>query len=208
MLPHALLYARFLARQFSRSRFNIAGAAPLALCSTMALWHRRLVLPPAGNFSPRKSSQNAPGAAAPGLPLGCAACIPRGGISQAVTLHRAVPPHTASPFPASRGSVESASRCGYRTFLKGRTDCPGTWDGCRTRQLFARFSDFHRRGAHRASVPRSGLCGRHGGCVRPLFPQNFRRRRRGGYQPPACKAALPAGCHKTQAVPGGGCGPM
>ena len=33
---------------------------------TRALWQRRLVLPPAGDFSPRKSPQNAPGAAAPG----------------------------------------------------------------------------------------------------------------------------------------------
>ena len=127
MLPHALLYARFLARQFSRSRFNIAGAAPLALCSTMALWHRRLVLPPAGNFSPRKSSQNAPGAAAPGPPLGPAACIPRSGISWAAKLHRAVPSHTAHPFPASRGPVESAGHYGYRGFHSGRPLCLGMW---------------------------------------------------------------------------------
>ena len=78
---------------------------------------RGLVLPPAGHFSPRKSAENAPGAAAPGLPWGCAACIPRRGISQAVAVHRAVPFHTASPFPASRGPVESDSRYGYRGFL-------------------------------------------------------------------------------------------
>ena len=83
----------------------------------------RARLPPAGNFSPQKSSQNAPGAAAPGPPLGPAACIPRKGISQAAALHLAVPSHTAYPFPASRGPVESAGRYGYSTFLKGRTDC-------------------------------------------------------------------------------------
>ena len=127
MLPHALSCARFLARQFSRSRFNIAGAAPLALRSTMALWHRRLVLPPAGNFSPRKSSQNAPGAAAPGPPWGCAACIPRRGIARAVTLHWAVPSHTAHPFPASRGPVETAGHYGYRGFHSGRPLCLGMW---------------------------------------------------------------------------------
>ena len=77
----------------------------------------RLVLPPAGSFSPQKSSQNAPGAAAPGPPSGCAACIPRKGITRAVTLHRAVPSHTVCPFPAPRGPVESDNRYGYRTFL-------------------------------------------------------------------------------------------
>ena len=69
-----------------------------------------------GHFSPRKSAENTPGAVAPGLPWGCAACIPRKGIAQAVTLHRAVPPHTACPFPASRGPVESDNRYSYRTF--------------------------------------------------------------------------------------------
>ena len=83
-------------------------------------------LPPAGHFSPRKSAENAPGAAAPGPPLGCAACIPGRGIAQAVTLHRAVPFHTTRPFPASRGPVESGNRYGYCGFHKGRMDCPGT----------------------------------------------------------------------------------
>ena len=114
-------------------------------------------LPPAGHFSPRKSAENAPGAAAPGLPWGPAACIPRKGISQAVTLHRAVLSHTACPFPASRGPVESDSRYGYRTFLKGRTDCHRTWGRHCTRQFFAEFPYWGRRGAHCTSVPRSGL---------------------------------------------------
>ena len=72
--------------------------------------------PPAGDFSPRKSPQNAPGAAAPGPLLGPAACIPRRGIARAVTLHRVVTFHTACPFPASRGPVESDGRYGYRGF--------------------------------------------------------------------------------------------
>ena len=110
--------------------------------------------PPAGNFSPQKSSQNAPGAAAPGPPWGPAACIPRKGISWAVTLHRAVPPHTAHPFPASRDPVESASRYGYSGFLKGRTHCPGTGGSNCTQLYFAQSLHFRRRGAHRASVPR------------------------------------------------------
>ncbi len=38
---------------------------------------RGLVLPPAGHFSPRKSAENAPGAAAPGLPLGLRGVHPR-----------------------------------------------------------------------------------------------------------------------------------
>ena len=111
-------------------------------------------LPPAGNFSPQKSSQNAPGAAAPGPPWGPAACIPRKGISWAVTLHRAVPPHTAHPFPASRDPVESASRYGYSGFLKGRTHCLGTGGSNCTQLYFAQSLHFRRRGAHRASVPR------------------------------------------------------
>ncbi len=86
----------------------------------------RACLPPAGHFSPRKSAENAPGAAAPGPPLGRAACIPGRGIAQAVTLHRAVPFHTTRPFPASRGPVESGNRYGYCGFHKGRMDCPGT----------------------------------------------------------------------------------
>ena len=86
----------------------------------------RACLPPAGHFSPRKSAENAPGAAAPGPPLGRAACIPGRGITQAVTLHRAVPFHTTRPFPASRGPVESGNRYGYCGFHKGRMDCPGT----------------------------------------------------------------------------------
>ena len=90
-------------------------AAPMR--SMKALWRRRLGLPPAGDFSPQKSPQNAPGAAAPGPPWGCAACIPGSGIAQAAAVLRAVPPHTACPFPASRGPVESDGRYGYRTFL-------------------------------------------------------------------------------------------
>ena len=100
----------------------------------------RPYLPPAGNFSPQKSSQNAPGAAAPGLPWGCAACIPRKGIARAVTLHRAVPSHTACPFSAPRGPVKSDGRYGYRGFLKGRTDCLGTEGGLCTRQFLRNFS--------------------------------------------------------------------
>ena len=42
---------------------------------------RQACLPLAGNFSPRKSSQNAPGAAATGLPWGCAAYISGSGIA-------------------------------------------------------------------------------------------------------------------------------
>ena len=43
------------------------------------------------------------------------------------------------PIRASRGPVESDSRYGYRGLLKGRTQCPGTWGGCCTRQLIGRF---------------------------------------------------------------------
>ena len=84
-------------------------------------------LPPAGGFSPRKSPQNAPGAAAPGPLWGPAACIPRKGSSWAVTIHQTVPSHTASPFPASRGPVESAGHYGYRGFHSGRPLCLGMW---------------------------------------------------------------------------------
>ena len=107
--------ARCAPLRWNRSPDAFGGGAPAALPC----------LPPAGDFSPQKSPQNAPGAAAPGLPWGSAACIPRNGIARAVTLHRAVPPHTAHPFPASRGPVESEGRYGYRTFHSGRTDCPG-----------------------------------------------------------------------------------
>ena len=92
---------------------------------TRALRQRRLVLPPAGHFSPRKSAENAPGAAAPGLPWGCAACIPGRGIAQTVAVHRAIPSAATYPFKASRGPVESQDRYGYTTFLKGRTGCLG-----------------------------------------------------------------------------------
>ena len=77
----------------------------------------RARLPPAGDFSRGEEFPKRAGAAAPGPPLGPAACIPRSGITQAAALHLAVPSHTAHPFPASRGPVESTSRYGYRTFL-------------------------------------------------------------------------------------------
>ena len=88
-----------------------------------------------GTFHRRKVPKTRRGLRPP-VPLRApAACIPGSGIARAAALHRAVPPHTASPFPASRGPVESASRCGYRTFLKGRTNCSGTRGGHCTRQL-------------------------------------------------------------------------
>ena len=88
-----------------------------------------------GTFHRRKVPKTRRGLRPP-VPLRApAACIPGSGIARAAALHRAVPSHTASPFPASRGPVESASRCGYRTFLKGRTNCPRTRGGHCTRQL-------------------------------------------------------------------------
>ena len=108
-------------------------AAPIR--SAKAYWRCWFVCLRRGTFRAVRSSQNAPGAAAPGPPLGPAACIPRSGISWAAKLHRAVPFHTACPFPASRGPVESEGRYGYRTFLKGRTYCPRTKAKSCTRQL-------------------------------------------------------------------------
>ena len=115
-----------LSWRVQRLRETICIAAPKAplercpgrqVCSAKALWSCVLMLPPAGNFSPQKSSQNAPGAAAPGPPLGCAACIPGSGIARAAALHRAVPSAAPCPFKASRGTVKSQGRYGYAAIL-------------------------------------------------------------------------------------------
>ena len=94
----------------------------------------------------------------PRTPFGSAAYIPRGGISQAVTIHRAIPSHTTCPFPASRGPGESDNRYGYRTFLKGRTNCPGTGGRCCTRQLLRTNITVHAVGAA-ISRPPSNVIG-------------------------------------------------
>ena len=105
-----------------------------------AFWRCGLTLPPAGDFSRGEEFPKRAGGCGPRTPLGCAACIPRRDISQAVTLHRAIPSHTAHPFPASRGPVESGNRCGYGGFHEGRTNCPGTRAQSCTRQLLRAIS--------------------------------------------------------------------
>ena len=97
------------------------------------------------------------GGCGPGPLWGCAACIPRGGISQAGALHRAIPSHTACPFPASRGPGESDNRYGYRTFLKGRTNCPRTGGRCCTRQLLRTNITVHAVGAAISRPPSNAI---------------------------------------------------
>ena len=134
----------------------------------------RACLPPAGHFSPRKSAENAPGAAAPGPPLGRAACIPGRGIAQAVTLHRAVPFHTTRPFPASRGPVESGNRYGYYGFHKGRMDCPGTGVEM-AHGSFLHILSMFAVGARIARPCRAAASrGGRGGCARPFVPPHQR----------------------------------
>ena len=123
---------------------SATGSAPLRatsartrrsrVCSTKALKYGWLVCLRRGTFHRGKVPKTRRGLRPP-VPLrGPAACISGRGIAQAVTLHQAVPFHTPYPFPASRDPVESDGRCGYRSFLKGRTDFPGTGVGCCTRQ--------------------------------------------------------------------------
>ena len=155
---------RQAAAQLLAVAFSAAGSAPLQatsartrrrrVCSTAAHSRAGLVCLRRGTFHRRKVPKMRRGAAAPGPPWSCAACIPRRGIAQAVTLHRALPFHTACPFPASRGPVESASRYGYRSFLKGRTPYPGTGRGIARGSFYVHSPATHRRGAHRASGPR------------------------------------------------------
>ena len=57
-------------------------------------WLRRLVLPPAGDFSPRKSPQNAPGAAAPGPPW-----VPRRASSEAALRRQLRSTRMSRPVP-------------------------------------------------------------------------------------------------------------
>ncbi len=106
------------------------------VCSPVALGQRGLVCLRRGTFHRGKVPKTRLGLRPPVPLLGCAACIPGSGIAQAVALHQAVPSHTACPFPASRRPVESEGRYGYITFLKGRTDCPGTGVGLCTRQFY------------------------------------------------------------------------
>ena len=92
--------------------------------STIALWHRRLVLPPAGDFSPRKSPQNAPGAAAPGPLWGCAACILRSGNAEAVWANRPVVIVPWYPIRASRRPVKSPAAAATKVFSKAAPTAP------------------------------------------------------------------------------------
>ena len=115
-------------------------------------------LPPAGDFSRGEEFPKCAGGCGPRTPFGSAACIPRGGIFQTGALHRAIPSHTACPFPASRGPVESGNCYGYRTFLKGRTNCPRTGGRCCTRQLLRTNITVHAVGAA-ISRPSSNVIG-------------------------------------------------
>ena len=126
--------------------------------SAKALRQRGLVCLRRGTFHRRKVPKMRRGLRPPDSRRGSAACIPRGGISQAVTLHRAIPSHTACPFPASRGPGKSDNRYGYRTFLKGRTHCPGTGGRCCTRQLLRTNITVHAVGAA-ISRPPSNVIG-------------------------------------------------
>ena len=130
--------ARCAPLRWNRSPDAFGGGAPAALPC----------LPPAGDFSPRKSPQNAPGAAAPGPPLGCAACIPRRGIAQAATLHQVVPPHTAHPFPASRGPVESDAVTATRVSTKAAPTAPEQEAEVAHGSFFAQSPRPRRRGGY------------------------------------------------------------
>ena len=89
-----------------------------------ALWHRRLVLPPTGDFSPRKSAKNAPGAAAPGPLWGCAACILRSGNAEAVWANRPVVIVPWYPIRASRRPVKSPAAAATKVFSKAAPTAP------------------------------------------------------------------------------------
>ena len=112
------------------------------------LWRRGLVLPPAGNFSPQKSSQNAPGAAAPGPLLAVRRASPEEATRRLSGPIDPVGVVTLYPIKASRGPVESDNRCGYRTFLKGRTYCPGTGRAAAHGSFCARISRPNCRGGY------------------------------------------------------------
>ena len=93
---------------------------------------------------------------------GCAACIAGRGIAQAAAVLRAIPSHTACPFPASRGPVESGNR--YRgivtatvIFAKAAQTAPEHGVDFAHGSFYVRACVFAVDNAHCAFAPRSGL---------------------------------------------------
>ena len=113
----------------------------------------RTCLPPAGHFSPRKSAENAPGAAAPGPPVGPRGVHPR----KRHCPGRYAPPGCPVPYHPPLPGFARASRIGQSLrllwFSQRPHGLPRNRGGYGTRQHFTHSLHVRRRGAHRASVP-------------------------------------------------------
>ena len=168
-------------------------------------WLRRLGCLRRGTFPRGEESPKRAGGCGPRSPFGPAACIPRGGISQAVTLHRAILPYTACPFPASRGPVESGNCYGYRTFLKGRTYCPGT-QGNDCTQSFTRILPSFAVGARSGLLRRVRMLRKVGFAAHPKAPLCkggcLAKRDWGIVTPPALDCCGRCICHRQHSLAG------
>ena len=101
---------------------------------------RGLVLPPAGHFSPRKSAENAPGAAAPGLPLGLRGVHPR----ERHLISRYAPPGRPVSYCLPLPGFARASRIGWllrlQRFSLRPLQLPRNTARHRTQQFLHEFS--------------------------------------------------------------------
>ena len=92
--------------------------------STIALWHRRLVLPPAGGLFTAEKSPKRAGGCGPRSQGGCAACILRSGIAEAVWANRPVVIVPWYPIRASRRPVKSPAAAATKVFSKAAPTAP------------------------------------------------------------------------------------
>ena len=195
---------------------------------------RGLVLPPAGHFSPRKSAENAPGAAAPGLPLGLRGVHPR----ERHCASSCCPPSRPVPYCPPLPGFARASGIGWLLQLQNFSQRPHPLPRNRgsdcTRQFFRAISG-SAVGARIARplgcdirVPPSNVPGNNlpvgampssaraasaasrggcGACERPVTPSHPQPLRR--FAPPLLKGRLGQVCSAealSQSRPAGRCG--
>ena len=118
-----------------------------------------------GLFTAEKSPKRA-GGCGPRSPLRLRGVHPKERHFLAVTLHRVIPFHTAFPFPASHGPVESDNRTATEVFSKAARTATER-GGMPHTAVFTRMLPIHRRDAHRASGPRSSLSWWYNSCGAP-----------------------------------------
>ena len=193
---------------------SATGSAPLRATSARlrrrrVCWRKRsgsvIFFASGGELFTAEKFPKCAGGCGPRTPFGSAAYIPRGGISQAVTLHLAIPSHIACPFPASRGPGESDNRYGYRTFLKGRTYCPGT-QGNDCTQSFTRILPIFAVGARSGLLRRVRMLRKVGFAAHPKAPLCkggcLAKRDWGIVTPPALDCCGRCICHRQHSLAG------